>query len=280
MRIAVLSDTAVLPGSAHVDSAAQCQDYALASKLGEPAWAIVSDGCSTGGHSDIGARMWAHAARMVLQERGPSVLADEESCIAHLLAKATPLLAPFDYADGFATLMLAASDGKSARVQVFGDGVVAALRGDDTLQVWDIRYDLNAPRYLNYARDEQSEMQWAEATAGTCFRVVFSEYEPDGYLAQMTPSELDAAGTAGLSLEFEDVSDLQALFVCTDGVSSIPDQSLSEVIRQLVQVKNPVGQYMQRRLGSMVRSWKKTRRPGPSDDLAVGALWFLPMAEE
>ena len=40
-----------------------CEDFALAGKIGESAYAILSDGCSSSEHVDLGARLLVHAAK-------------------------------------------------------------------------------------------------------------------------------------------------------------------------------------------------------------------------
>ena len=44
-------------GRAHLGNGQPCQDYALSGQTEETAWAIISDGCSSGGKTDIGARL-------------------------------------------------------------------------------------------------------------------------------------------------------------------------------------------------------------------------------
>src|SRR3989344_1803041 len=44
-------------GSAHYRNGKPCQDYALSGVYGPVACAVVSDGCSTGRHTDVGARV-------------------------------------------------------------------------------------------------------------------------------------------------------------------------------------------------------------------------------
>lgn len=276
MQLSVHADCAVLPGSSHLASAAPCQDYALAHCDGRTGWAVVADGCSTGGHTDIGARMWAHAAKQLLVEQGLAAMTSTRECAEALVQRAAPLLAPFDFSDGYATLAMAASDGVTARVQVFGDGVVAELKADGNLKIWDIRYERNAPRYLAYERSPFLLQQWEAAVAGSSLKVFVTEYSEDGALLHSEFLTWSAADLVGVALPFADVQNTQALFLCTDGATSFDGASTFRSVFPLTQVKNPTGQYMQRRLGALARKWRAAGEPGPVDDLAVAALWFKP----
>ena len=44
-------------GQMHLGSGKPCQDYSFSGIIDEGAFAIVSDGCSTGRHTDVGARI-------------------------------------------------------------------------------------------------------------------------------------------------------------------------------------------------------------------------------
>lgn len=267
------ADSAFVTGRAHQDNARPCQDYALAGVATEMAWAIVSDGCSTGGHTDIGARLWSHAARQVLASAGelPRSLSALEACLQH---HAAPLLQPFAAEDAYATLGLACCDGVQARAALFGDGLLAArLRNGETFS-WELRYELNAPRYLAYSAVDAQLARWQNMVGNSLLRVCIERRDAQGMLLQHHTEVLPAGSYPGLWLGWDDINELQALAVCTDGVASVPGQGSPDTLRELLQVKNATGQFMQRRLGAMARSWRKGQAQAPSDDLAAAVLWL------
>lgn len=274
MPAQVIADSAFLIGKAHHDTAKPCQDYALASSDGARAWAVVADGCSTGGRTDLGSRMWAHAAGQLLEAEGVELLNDVRTCAARVTAQAELLLAPFCYDDGHATLVLAATDGRQARVALFGDGVVAVKYRDGRLQQWDVRFGLNAPRYLNYERRPALLAQWEQACEKDLLQVNVSTYHEAGDLLALRALSVPATQDPGYLLCFDEVADIEALFVCTDGATSFEGRTLFQTLTELTAVRNPVGQYVQRRMGALARQWKRSGAPGPEDDLAVAALWF------
>ncbi len=274
MPTQIIADSAFLIGKAHHDTAKPCQDYALANGQEDRGWAVVADGCSTGGRTDLGSRMWAHAAGQLLDNEGVGLLADVSVCAQRLTAQAEPLLAPFSYDDGHATLVLAATDGQQVRAAVFGDGVVAAKYRNGRIQLWDVHSGLNAPRYLNYERRPALLAQWEQACEKDLLRVNDSTYHESGDLLALKTVALPATQCPGYLLCFDNVRDLEALFVCTDGATSFEGRTLFQTVMELMAVRNPVGQYVQRRMGALARQWKRSGAPGPEDDLAVAALWF------
>lgn len=271
------ADSAFVTGRAHQDSARPCQDYALAGAgagaSGPLAWAIVSDGCSTGGHTDIGARVWSHAAQQVLSSASevPQSLSALE---ASLQQHAAPLLEPFTTEDAYATLGLACSNGVQARAALFGDGLVAARLRDGGLYSWELQYELNAPRYLVYSAVDAQLERWQAMVGDSLLQVRIERRDAQGMLLQHHTEVLAAGSHPGLWLGWDHISELQALVVCTDGVASVPGQSSQETLRELLQFKNATGQFMQRRLGAMARSWRKGQAQAPADDLAAAVLWF------
>ena len=56
-------------GAQHLRLGLPNQDYALAGNLDDRAYVVVSDGCSSGGRTDIGARLVSLAAARALREQ-------------------------------------------------------------------------------------------------------------------------------------------------------------------------------------------------------------------
>jgi len=55
-------------GKIHLNNGKPCQDYALSDVFDDAALVIISDGCSTGGHTDVGARMLALSTAVAIRE--------------------------------------------------------------------------------------------------------------------------------------------------------------------------------------------------------------------
>ena len=269
------ADSAFVIGQSHHDNAKPCQDYALAGVNPTLAWAVVCDGCSTGGHTDLGARMWAHATQACLQGHGLASTGDLATLRQAVRKAAEPLLAPFKFDDGYATVVLVASDGRRAQAIAFGDGLIAAKHRDGSLQFWDLQYEANAPMYLNYDREPHSRAQWDAQYGGSNLRVCMNHFDADGVIVNFKVEHLSARHEGfALSWDEKTLADIECLFVCTDGASSFEGRSAREVLQEVCAVKSPSGAFMQRRMAAMARSWKKNPAAAPKDDLAVAALWL------
>lgn len=121
-----------------------CEDYALAVSVGERAFAVVCDGCSSSANSDVGARLLAAAAAATLREGRfdlPQTLTKAHRALHALELDETAL---------DATLLVAYATDDIIEVRCFGDGIVAARQTDGTLVHLSIGYVNAAPDYPSY----------------------------------------------------------------------------------------------------------------------------------
>ncbi len=280
----VLADAAFSIGQSHLDNAKPCQDYAAsgaqASEDGQLVWAAVADGCSTGGHTDIGARMWVHAVRRALEHTGTVAFEAPGTLKALLLAEAATLMAPFDPDDALATLGLAAAHGEAMHAALFGDGLIAWRTESEALHVMSVRYERNAPRYLAYElvhlHCSPRLAAWQHLVEASTVSIVHECYDAQGTRLFRDESLAAAAAHDGLRLDWSGEDRPSALLVATDGAESFEGREAHDVVRELMAVRNPTGAFMHRRLGAMARAWKKDARGMPTDDLGVAALWRTP----
>lgn len=131
-----------------------CQDAYAIRRAGDVTVAVVSDGCGSGAHSELGARLGANVLATALAQglaRGDD-RAWDDACDAVLacLAELVPVLADdLETAIGqhlLFTLVAVAMTPAGAAMMVIGDGVVIV---DGVVQVLDAGPD-NAPAYLAY----------------------------------------------------------------------------------------------------------------------------------
>lgn len=286
MTSPVLSDGAFLTGQRHFLQALPGQDYALAGQSQGLAWGVVSDGCSSSGHTDVGARLWAHAGAAVLQRHGLGIVPEVSRFAQLALQEASPLLERFAYDDGFATLGLVASDGRRAGAALFGDGVLMALQRDGTLVFWGLSYAQSLPRYLNYERQARALSMWEKAVGPDCLRVVRNEYRLDSgardadgstmpELLNVRQVSVDGTRVPGFTVMFDDLSNLQALFVCTDGATSSPGANSNANLLALAGLEPGDEGFLKRHLSGMQRRWQQNPALAPEDDMGVAAVWVL-----
>jgi len=265
------ADTAVLTGSRHTAAATPCQDYAAAGTLPNGlTWGIVSDGCSTGGETDLGARAWALAAREVLKIYQDFDASTED--LQHLiLEKAAPMLSLLELKDGYATLGIVQAQGKRIRATVFGDGALIARHLDGSITFVNITYTDNAPFYLNYLRQPELADAWRTQYAGQLRRVVTHRLDEGGALIELKTVE-EAGGTPWVWQGHVDNDELELVMLATDGATDCGNGLLA-TIAEFAAIKNPTGEFIKRRVAKLARGWQRTGHM-PGDDLSIAAIWL------
>jgi hypothetical protein len=267
-------DTAFTIGQAHFDTAKPCQDYSLAVQGLGQSWVVISDGCSTGGRTDMGARMWCQAFMHGLPTLAPEGRYSLEGYRLMLLSEVAPLLAPFDVTDGYATVGIAGASAKGAHAALFGDGVIVIKKKNGNLVAIVVEFEKNTPRYLSYERDPLLLAQWQSQVADSKVWVTTTEYAKGGEVLSEFREASPAETFTGFWRDWEDCSDFSYLMVMTDGALSFGHPSTFESLQPLSDIRNPVGVFVQRKMGALARKWRKAGGLGPMDDLAIGAIGF------
>ena len=150
------SDSYFEIGSTHL----VCQDYALSGSFKDMHYGIVSDGCSSAEHSEIGAQILCHVARYNIQLYYDLFFSVEDQVIQTLLGnsilkRADELRKLYPIVPNAleATLLIMIAKGDQACAFGWGDGYV--LLHVDTLSYKKISYpETNAPFYLSATRED------------------------------------------------------------------------------------------------------------------------------
>ncbi len=243
------------PGRGH----AVCQDYALATAGG----AVICDGCSSAPHSDVGARLLAHAAAAT-----PTEALLDRAWLREPQIAARRLGLPEGCLD--ATCIVARAAPEGIDVCMFGDGVVAARRrADDQLVIIEVTFPQSAPPYPSYALCTQRHAVYEQAGLGVP-RLVASAGAPS------PRTEHDALQWCFPRSQWSSVmigSDGLCAFQAPDGSRVAPDH----VVSRLFRFPSPHGAFVTRRLKRYVAKEAPACGLQPYDDVAVAALcWGAP----
>lgn len=264
------TDAAFVIGTRHSAVADPCQDYA---RSGD-GWVAVSDGCSNGGHTDIGARLWVMAAKKVIETEGVAILAHPANFMKHVLAEGEEQMRPHPVVDGLATLAVGALVESLFHAVLQGDGCVAVALSDGGLEYSEIAAPMNAPLYPQYMLDAQHLEQWKKMVQDVPTQVRTCRYDDSGTLLSIKITELTDELFYACSWNTKDV---YAMLVCSDGVFSVPNKTPFDVLSELFSVKDSTGAFMQRRIAAMQRGWIRRKEDSSTDDLAVGGVWLPTM---
>lgn len=240
-----------------------CQDYAATAGN---EYIVLSDGCSSSPHTDIGARL---LCRIAVQDG-----------ILGACDRAAPLLGalilPEQSLD--ATLLSAERKGGVVQVLMIGDGVVVGRRRDGVCKIIVVEYPSGAPRYPSYDLNPARRTRY------------FSEF---GGQMRITTT-VDKEEVLDVPLKDEPVEplvfdfpteeyDLVLLF--SDGVQSfhrpVPNSTcgatspvpLTEVLAEMLAIKGFVGQFIVRRAKRFLKD-ASAKGWVHDDDFSVAALYI------
>lgn len=252
-----------------------CQDYVRCGKTVEgKSYVIVSDGCSSSPDTDIGARLLVLAAETTIRSSSDQINFNQIINIARDDQSRMGLVP--NVLD--ATLLIAIETEHTILVWAMGDGVLAAKKHDGTIEYARINFTMGAPFYPNYLSDIQ---RWKAYTGIKDNQMVVARGLLDG-----TETE-QAQPTANY-----DYNSFFAVFpkreyalvvLMTDGAMSFRKGfeavSPNEVVRQIVDVKVPTGEFMVRRAKRFLGKHCQDQSWHHDDDFGVGAISIDPPKE-
>jgi len=263
------SSHATFPGLSHLQTACACQDFCLtgvkSTDTSTWAYAIVSDGCSTAGRTDIGAALLTQLAHSWLQTQhsppDPQLLHHELH--RHLLEQLRMLqsqlaLTPRDL---MATLLILIATPHRLYGLAWGDGAVL-VQTSSSQTLFCLNAPLNTPSYLAYQLTSTPPpplASWESTALGG----------QDDTLRHTTFH----TSTGAVAFHIEPLDPSLPLWHWA-GVSSdgLPPSLISKDIQMPQQWTGP-GQFVPRELSYAWRTlWKKQPSKHPSDDCALAVI--------
>jgi len=273
-----------------------CQDYALAMRVPVPGasepipeqpFVVLSDGCSSSPHTDLGARLlclnalrfleygWLYSPTSVVDR---TLWASVTATVPLHKVKGPPLETP-SCLD--ATLLMASPHEFSVRAAAAGDGVICARRRDTgVVETFRISFNGNAPGYPSYELSTtrlqmylgEHGLRKVEHFVGRelagCFE---NQIDHDGY---------DTINTVWYRDFLQDDYDLVVLF--SDGVESFQREEkpghfvpvdMFDVLDQLLALKNFKGEFVVRRMRRFLSKFCPQNKWHHNDDLAMAAMY-------
>jgi len=276
------TDAHFLIGNQHTRQGMPCQDYALASTVGNSAYAIVSDGCSSGGSTDVGARLVALTTSKLIQEALQTDDFSPKSLPEMLAARDIQLQQVKNELglttnDMLASCLHAIATPWGSYVHVHGDGVVI-LTFEDGKQVHAFDWD-NTPFYPAYNWARKDGFMSHHSEQGSSLKQTLYTFEGDS----TTPStELEyqyqiEEGIAGITLGIPNqphanFGKLKQIALFSDGLEQV-DQMDALTAYNTFNTFKGTGVFVRRWLAKHVRDSQKFGL-GPQDDIACAVIQF------
>ncbi|USN92445.1 MAG: protein phosphatase 2C domain-containing protein [Candidatus Nomurabacteria bacterium] len=270
-------------GEQHLRQGKPCQDYALSGSLGrETAYAIVSDGCSSGGMTDIGSRLMTLATLRALHEQIPSNdFATRDSDIARdTYLESSRLNLRLETKDLLATCLWAVVHKNEVVINVTGDGVVA-LEFEAGMIIKTFSWQKNMPYYPAYrigGMDEPFTENHSDNLAP--LTIIESVIVTPGGDVQLTNNVVTKGvsvreGMRGIvyteSIINTALGNLRTVALFSDGIEQIDQIETVSAVKALLSFKSVSGQFAVRRMNRFLQDVKKQGR-GPIDDIAYAVI--------
>jgi hypothetical protein len=279
MKITGNSDSHFVIGKKHITQNAPCQDHALSGRVGEILFAVVSDGCSSGRHTDIGARIITCATITAIKDC--LLITDDLAQLPQLIhqtlanhAIKTAICMGLENEDLLATCVYAVVTPKGGFIHVLGDGhaVIKFTNGDIKLVNTD--WEPNAPYYPADNRKLGFIAHHKNSPMSLRVETVFGSVGAPATTEELISVESGMSGYV-ISLSEEELGGVEVIAIMSDGVGRFKkDGSFLkplDVITQFTAFKNWVGEFVKRRLSRGLLDFGREATL-PDDDVAVAAI--------
>lgn len=268
-------------GQMHLGSGKPCQDYSFSGVQGSNAFAVVSDGCSTGRHTDVGARIVALSTVNTLRQ---AIISHRKLNQIHELVSQEHAQALYksieafglDFQDMLATCIYCLITHEGGLVGIQGDGVIAKVYKDGAMALSCYQWDNNTPLYPAYAFDGYKGFIAAHGgdINKESLRAQLCSYSDDGLTISSNLGISLAEAIRGREeyITKQEMDNLSFIAVFTDGVMQVEGMSWQEAVLQLLAFKNVEGEFAKRRMIRFIKDSKKNDKKGPLDDISYAII--------
>ena len=283
MSIELFTDHYFHIGSAHLTSGKPCQDYAISDVYEKMAFAIVSDGCSTGRHTDVGSRMLSLGTASAIRDnwitkhsidvvKTPLELNMQQKLIMSGMQEALGLIEQ----DMLATCLYAYISAEGGIIHVQGDGVVAIKCRDGKIRMSNLEWANNMPFYPAYKNGNLQ--QFIDAYGGDlCKKKLREEVWMIDFDGEDFPYDLNeyslSRGLSGVTFEInrKELEKIEFIAVFSDGVTQIDGLDWKDAVANFLSFKNTTGAFAKRRMIRGIKDSQKNGK-GPFDDISYAVV--------
>jgi len=265
-----------------------CEDYIINSDDRDTMpYIILSDGCSSSENTDIGSRVLVRSALNILDEKLLYRFPDAELLVPNywefgrrIIEKAIGVIDSLriQRTSLDATLIIAYVYKESVYVLIYGDGYIYFKNDDcDEINYVGIKYDKNAPYYLNYLMNKDRDLAYSKSQdkefvtviKGIC-RIDTDDYIEDLYKTDLLNNDIFSYKIPIHSLDFIGVS--------SDGIESFMDNkgnssNPKNIIKDFTSFKNTKGKFVKRRLNKAISEYEMLNF-NHLDDISFGCFHF------
>lgn len=282
--IKLFTDNYFYIGDKHLVSGKPCQDYAVSDTQNNAAWAVVADGCSTGGNTDVGARVIALSAALAIKEYwifnnkiSNDAVTLEIGLRQRIVTAGVRQALGLRSFDMQATCIYAFVSQLGGLIHLQGDGVIALKYRDGRIIMSRFDWLNNTPYYPGY--DENDLISFIKAHGGNLNAKRLNEetwiFSTDKKFVKATNREYTLCeGIKGITINVpqELISEeLEVIAVFSDGVTQISNIDWKDAVVEFMSFKNIEGEFAKRR---MIRGIKDYQKDGNKvlDDISYAII--------
>lgn len=281
----LFTDHHFIIGRAHQADGLPCQDYALSEtdRDGQYAIAIVSDGCSTGDKTDVGARLIALETAKTVHDylqTNTRLLVSIPNAARWITGQRDQRLSGTQQAmrlthrDMLATCNFAWISADAGFVHMEGDGAFVIKHTDGSITMTKVEWPNNMPFYPAYRDCNSAGFIQAHGgdLDGEIVRIETWHVSKDGILMFLDNAHVSLRdGMAGLHIPLIEIDRIELVAIFTDGISQIDGIDWKDAVRTFMGFKNAAGNFVKRRMNRGIAETMKLGR-GPVDDLAQAVI--------
>lgn len=257
-----------------------CQDYCLSGMLSnDKPYAIVCDGCSSSPDTDFGARVLAYAAENTLYDENFDEPMNSTKFAIQTLGLANTMIMSSRRDPNCldATLLVATPE----VVRCYGDGTIALIKKDNSIDIINVEFPSGAPPYLNYILDGY-RMAGYKSKYGTKRKITSITIADNQlpFLLSKTEDIIDVTTAFSVCIS----ENIIAVAIMSDGISSFVEDictdtsrteqpiAIQTVVEKILKFKAYNGVFVQRRAKRFIKDcrglkWQNT------DDMSLGVIY-------
>ncbi len=258
-------------GSTHLNSGKPCQDYALSGLREGAAYAVVADGCSSGGHTDVGARLLTLSVAQAIHEHR-EILTHSKVMMSGLRE-----ILGLSWHDMLATCLYARVTPDDSFVLAYGDGIIAHKEVGGKIYLSQLEWMDNRPFYSAYSGEHLLNFIQDHGGDVNAKRLLLKkwEYIPNNGFHHIADQEFTLGeGMEGIRVHLEELEEIDCIAIFSDGAAEIDGLDWKEAVVQLLAFKTVEGEFAKRRMMRVIKDAQKNGR-GPMDDIAYAVIRII-----
>lgn len=270
------TDSSFVIGNMHLNQGTPCQDYAL-SGVDNSGWvpcayAVLSDGCSSGARTEVGASIMTLAVESAIkhgrhrQESMQDARNDSIDCAqGHLGLCRGDMLAT-------CVSTLVTSEGAYALVE--GDGIVAIKWHDGRTDLHKFNWEGNAPWYPIYHHDPNLFINNHGGDRKACrLTEEWWRYESGEHRVRDIIQHPILFGIHGIPIFIHEthLPEVECVAIFSDGICQIDGMDWRDAAVELLAFKNTAGDFVKRRMNAFAKGAVKSGRKH-QDDLSMAVV--------